>query len=640
MLNKIQKYEIICLNKIFFIIFVLINIQDMKNTILFILFFSIGSSFSQIYISPNNYIYVADNFIFSKNETNLQSNSNIFLRNESQFLQGTTSTSTNTGTGKLSIFQEGSTNAYQYNYWCAPVGNATATIGNQAFGISMLNRPTGLTASTAAITTYHPDYNGLSNPLEIEPYWIYKYQINTGNTNEDWIFSGNTTTINAGEGFTMKGTNGTDNTIILGVQNNSGANLPFSGGNQRYDFRGKPNDGNININVVAAKLTLTGNPYPSAIDLTAFLTDATNSTGIAYFWESDKAVNSHFSADYIGGYGIFSPVSRGGTGIYAPATFYGYDANGNQLANVGNGSIYQRRFCPVAQGFMIEGNSTGTVQMQNSYRVFTKEGLANFSQFERHSNINTATNSNDFLPNIPSVSGFDYTTVSTLPVPQIRFKTVIDHQLINQTVLAFDNNATDNPDFGMDAKSGNDLSAPEFYFVVNNEPYTINIIDFDRYKKIPIGLKSTQPTNYNISISEILNFDEANNIYIHDKENDSYFNIKNVPFEINMPAGDHKTKFEITFIDKKTISNLITDFDIFQNNTTQILYIGNPKEFNLEAVNLYDITGKLVLDTKDLGIKTSYKIPTSNFSEGIYILKTYFNNGRMETKKIEIFKTK
>jgi hypothetical protein len=31
---------------------------------------------------------------------------------------------------------------------------------------------------------------------------------------------------------------------------------------------------------------------------------------IAYFWEQDKTVNSHFIADYKGGYGIFFPVSE------------------------------------------------------------------------------------------------------------------------------------------------------------------------------------------------------------------------------------------------------------------------------------------------------------------------------------------
>jgi hypothetical protein len=59
-----------------------------------------------------------------------------------------------------------------------------------------------------------------------------------------------------------KGTSGTNTTTVNWVQNNPGE--------QRYDFRGKPNDGTISITVLNLQFTLTGNPYPSAIDLSAF----------------------------------------------------------------------------------------------------------------------------------------------------------------------------------------------------------------------------------------------------------------------------------------------------------------------------------------------------------------------------------
>jgi hypothetical protein len=74
----------------------------------------------------------------------------------------------------------------------------------------------------------------------------------------------------------MKGTSGTDGTTVDGVQNNPG-------GAQRYDFRGKPNDGTINIPILSGEWILTGNPYPSAINLQAFLIGETNCDGTAYF---------------------------------------------------------------------------------------------------------------------------------------------------------------------------------------------------------------------------------------------------------------------------------------------------------------------------------------------------------------------
>src|SRR5690606_24913142 len=189
-----------------------------------------------------------------------------------------------------------------------------------------------------------PDGNAYF-PYSIAPYWIHKFQ--AGVNYSEWIQVHSATTIGAGEGFTMKGTAGTDVTPLDGELNNPG-------GAQRYDFRGKPNDGNISINVANGQFTLTGNPYPSAIDLSAFLFDAINCTGIAYFWEQDKTVNSHVVVAYRGGYGTFSPISRGGTGIYVPAAFYAYAPDGTQLGVQSTPmNSYARRFAPIGQGFLI-----------------------------------------------------------------------------------------------------------------------------------------------------------------------------------------------------------------------------------------------------------------------------------------------
>ena len=71
----------------------------------------------------------------------------------------------------------------------------------------------------------------------------------------------------------MKGTMGSDGYNPGGVElsaNNPYNASPFVPSAQRYDFRGKPNDGNIGIDVADGKLTLTGNPYSSAINLNMF----------------------------------------------------------------------------------------------------------------------------------------------------------------------------------------------------------------------------------------------------------------------------------------------------------------------------------------------------------------------------------
>jgi hypothetical protein len=71
----------------------------------------------------------------------------------------------------------------------------------------------------------------------------------SGYTN--WAQVGSSSAINAGEGFTMKGTSGVNTTTV---------NFKIiQGSKQRYDFRGKPNDGTIPITVLNLQFTLTGN---------------------------------------------------------------------------------------------------------------------------------------------------------------------------------------------------------------------------------------------------------------------------------------------------------------------------------------------------------------------------------------------
>jgi hypothetical protein len=571
---------------------------------------------AQMYISPNSYVFANNEVVYIKQELELNAaSSNFYLRKNGQLLQGTTSNSTNKGLGSLSVFQEGSTNNFQFNYWCSPVGGSSSSVGNSPFGIIQLKDIVDLTNSNSPTILAMNNYNGTASPFAIAPFWINKLTVSSDYSS--WIQVGSNSSLNAGEGFTMKGSSGTNLTTVYGVQNNPGSK-------QRYDFRGKPNDGTISIPVAFEQFTLTGNPYPSAIDLSAFLIEQTHCTGIAYFWEQDKTVDSHYIADYKGGYGTFSPVSRGGSGIYVPAAFYSYDGSGNEGSASGTGGGYERRFSPVGQGFMIDGLENGTVEMKNSYRVFVKEDVLNHSQFEKNINSNKTKATSAYMSDIPSVSGFDYKTVSTAPTPQIRFNTLLDNQRVRQVVLAFVPGATDGVDRAMDAISSSDDSPADVYFVIDDEEYLINAVNFDIDKKIPIGFKNTNQANFKITVKEMLNFTSANYVYLHDKATDLYHDIKNDFYDLTLPAGVNNAQFEITFKNNTTLGVDETarqSFVVYQNNSTKNLTISNPLLLDLASCNLYDVAGKLIFNKKDLGSNSSYTFSTSGLSDGIYIVK-------------------
>ncbi|HEX8562533.1 MAG TPA: T9SS type A sorting domain-containing protein [Flavobacterium sp.] len=604
----------------------------MKSFSTFVALFSAVSCFAQLNITPGSYLFVRDQMVFVKQDINLRNNGNIFLRQDAQLLQGTTGSSTNRGPGELSVFQEGTVDNFEYNYWCSPIGNSSNTSGNENFGITMLERPVTLTTSAPAVILGAGLSNGEAFPLKIASLWINKF-LSSANYSQ-WIPVLNASTIAPGEGFTMKGTSGTDVTMIYGVPNNSG-------GAQRYDFRGKPNDGTITVNVANNQFTLTGNPYPSAIDLSAFLTEALNCTGVAYFWEQDKTINSHLIASYRGGYGTFSPVSRGGTGIYVPAPFYAFASDGTQLGVQSTPmNSYARYFAPIGQGFLVEGNGSGpTVTMKNSYRVFQKENAAT-SVFERSADAQELVNS-DYLPEIASVSGFDYTTVSTAPVPQIQFNALLNNTGFRQFVLAFDDAATDAADHAMDARTPSAGLPADVFFAIDESEYVISVIDFDSNKRIPLGLKSTTEANFKIAVSNIVNFAAADNVYIYDKETQIYHDIKNGIFEITLAAGTTTSRFEVTFTNEllETPEAVNHSLSILQNNDTQFLTVYNPDAADIQSVALFDMAGKRVFSKEKIGTSTSTDFSTSGLAEGVYIAKITANNGAV-ARKISIFRAR
>lgn len=590
---------------------------------------------AQMYVSPSSYVFVNNQYVYVTQDVNIQNTGNFYLRNTSQLLQGSTGAGANAGAGDLSVFQEGTVNNFQYNYWCSPVGAPLAAAGNNPFGITRLYRPTGLTASTAATILPTSNYNGTSSPLAIAPYWIWKFV--TSSTYAQWAFVGSASTINAGEGFSMKGVSGSDATIAdatEGVANNAGG--------QRYDFRGKPNDGTIPVAVSAGNFTLVGNPYPSAIDLNAYLLNPANAAvinGQAYFWEQ-VVVNSHMLNQYQGGYGVYNP----GTSIYTPAAFYTYDGAGNQGVPIGPGTAFQRRFSPVGQGFMVMGTASGNVTMRNSFRVFVREGAT--SEFARTSNVVSTdvynTNS-EYFPEIPNVAGTDYTTIKKGTAPYIRIHAMYNEGGVRPTTIAFLETATDGFDYGADGRSPSSEAA-EFYYILSDMPheYVATAVQFDINKKIPVGFRCNAQTSFRIQVKDVVDFDPNQKVYIHDKSTDIYYDIKDGVFEMSLPAGDDRTRFEVTF--KNTDETLTTPdeannmFAVVQNNEQGLLTILNTYKKDIKSITLYDITGKLILNKQNLGTNDSYQFSTGTLSDGVYVVKATTADNVNVSKKVSIYK--
>ncbi len=590
----------------------------MKNLLLLLaMLITTSTVFAQLYVQPNgttdSYVYVKDEVLFVEDDINLDENNagteqaSIYLRDGSQLIQGT-GTTPNSGDGYISIYQTVTeTSNYHYNFWHSPVGNQDlAGTGNVNAGVSRLYEIVDVTDSNLANTT--TAHNGDNSPLTISTRWIYKRLTSPDNEQEaNYIHVGPSDNIETGYGFTMKGVSDGTNTT----------------GPYEYDFRGRPNNGTITVPVGAGtQWTLSGNPYPSSIDLKTFWTDNVGNglTGILFWDEPKNSEYSHLYTDKSGGYGVWLPGTAGDPqGLYSAPAFKTYSAIGGFGGNTGGTGVnVDRRYSPVGQGFVLRTTSAGNITLSNSQRVFSS-GTLNFRNSENSRNSD------------------DDSFASDAVTPQIRINVVMNEGYARQLLLLFSDESTDGYDVGLDGHHPMDSGGSEAYFLIeengNMEPFVIQTLPFDQNKMIPIGFNMDGQTTFFALAVEILNFDRP--AYLWDTVTDTYKEINaNANSEINqytLPTGEYNDRYFIVFKNGRqviedskgteAIELARASVGFFQNNPYKQMEVSNPDGYDIKSAAVYDMTGKLVATRSNVGTVTNFTISTSNLSDGVYLVK-------------------
>ncbi|WP_040282046.1 T9SS type A sorting domain-containing protein [Psychroserpens damuponensis] len=606
----------------------------MIKRVLFLVFITVSfSAFAQLTVTNSSYIFVdGSGFndtpgvapLYVTEAVNLTgADSHIYLRNEAQLIQGD-NVSTNSGIGELSIQQTGTANTFAYNFWCSPVGNNSIASGNEINRVDLIDDSTGLITSNDAL--FNTGYDGLASPLTISSRWLYTYV--ASDEYADWNALDSNSAILPGLGFTMKG---------------------IGGGGQLYDFRGKPNNGTITNNILAENFTLIGNPYPSAIDALLLIHDPQNTnieispglpefapttTGVLYYWE--QTPTNHNTANYVGGYGAYT-ISAGGVETFSFPTFYGYDDQGNAAPTPpGPGpSKIARRYIPIGQGFMVKGaagSGSSTIYVKNSHRVYAKESSGNSYFFRNDGDNDTTSNMQE--------TQYNELGLNLVPSDFKRFRLNINfnQDFTRQLVQNFHHTATDGFDYGLEAPSS-DNTTTDATWTQNDEDFVIQAHAFDIEKRIPVIIKAENQQPIEFSIFDVQNFDTSQPIYIHDIENDIYVNLRAQNYTINVAAGNYTNRFEITFQPGETLHlEDITNhgFDVFQNSKNSQLTVLNPNELDIKTVTLFDVSGKLVLNSKNVGSEHEYHFSTKSLSEGVYIATVMVDKNQAISKKVVI----
>lgn len=591
-----------------------------------ILVFCFSFSFAQLFVRNDAYVFAKDQVLFVEDHIILREPATkLYLRDDAQLIQGSGTTG-NSGLGQLSVYQRGTVNAYAYNYWCSPVGyvlepNNTVplntSINNHFKPNAILFEHTGhtnpmLDPITSTIANYTTSYEGTTSPFQISQRWIYSYD--AGSQYIDWDFVGQNGTINPAHGFTMKG--------------NPSAN-------QLYDFRGKPNTGLMTATIVDGEKTLVGNPYPSALDALLFIHDPQNSgiadltggsgmSGALYYWEQAPGANSHNLDAYVGGYATYT-ISSGGIESFVNAPFTTYNSDGS-VNTVGptSGTKTAKRYIPIGQGFMIEGatgSGTSSVYFKNEHRVYYKQSGAN-SYFFRNSTNNASNETAGIV-----TSEFDESGNYIVPNDFKRFRINVDFnpnnsQFTKQLLMNFHHTATDGFDYGLEAKNTSEVGDTNAYWILNDEAYNIQAFNFREDLRIPLVIKVGQQQPLSFRIFDVQNFDASQAIYIHDLENNTYVNLRNQSYDINIPAGNYTERFEIVFTNQ-TLNIKDVNFstlNIYQNNNLHQLSVHNPKGLDITTIEVFDTGGKRVIQAHFDSVENEYNLSTLRLSDGVYVV--------------------
>jgi hypothetical protein len=513
----------------------------------------------------------------------------IDLEGESQLIQTMDSDLVVASSGRLERDQQGTADTFTYNYWSSPVGVTDIETNEFRYTLPDVMQNVGFLTS---------GYNGTASPLRIADYWIWKFANLPDGDYSAWQHTRSTGTIFAGEGYTMKG--------------------PGSGpltSDQNYVFRGKPNNGHIDLTINVGNNYLVGNPYPSAIDAVEFINDNLGATtGTLYFWEHWGGGN-HVLADYQGGYALMN--LSGAT----PSVTLGVPVPG--VSNTGTARKTPGRYIPVGQGFFVVADAGGPVTFENDQRQFIKED-------------GTLNGASVFVRNSEALANLDETETSGDPRMKFRIGIYTVNTIQRQLLLTIDPNATVAVDQGYDGILNED-QMDDMFWMINGGKYIIqgsNDTEIDT--TYPIGIKTETEGLNTISINGLENVPDTMDIFIHDIDNNIYHNLRESDYEIYLNAGEHLDRFEMTFRDATDTlgidDNELNALEVFYSNDIESLVLLNPNFTHVKSIELFNIVGQSIHTIKDISELDYSEYKVKNLSSGTYIVKMNTVSGSVSKK--------
>ncbi len=530
---------------------------------------------AHVIVTPTGNLTIESGKVLEVNGTILNSGV-MTIKSGASLIQTSTGTNGNEGAGTYHVEREGNASDASYNIWSSPI--QTAQLSN----IFSSSNPCDVWAFD-----------------EVNQAWKHDYAVGYSST-----CYGNAVTFGASSVIT-----GGDGQMDVA----RGYFVPGTAVTTRA-YSGKVNNGDISIPIAVTNLghnplwdnddwNLVGNPYPSALNATAFLLEnATNNNridGSIYFWDAgDTAVGYNQHSDY--------------------ATF-------NTLGGVRSGNSTKTPTGEIAsgQGFWVYAHANTNLEFNNSMRSSDNDQFFKTDPSETHLAWIEVVNPNNYKNNI--LVGYNSTT-------------------------------TDSVDLAYDAHKLEGSSNIRFASLIAQDEFAIQgfkSLGVNETKSIPLVIWSSDSGTHVFSNYKLQNI--PSNIKIYMKDN--MLNITHEltsPYTVDLNANvNYNTRFELVFENNPEIvggsqgskgsgndpDTTITTIDELAINAYSV--ISTNEGFTLKnqdglagTINVLDVTGKLVYSTQGDGASTQINIELPHLSTGMYFVELVFKNERVYTAKI------
>ena len=386
------------------------------------------------------------------------------------------------------------------------------------------------------------------------------YQYNSSTNNYVAITPG-TNSFSAGSGY------------LIRMPNNHPATATVWNG----QFTGVPNNGNVPV-TMSNTYNLVGNPYPSPISMSTFVSENTASiTGTLYFWrETNLNTTNNAYCTWAGG----TFVTNGEAEVYNPSG----------IIQTGQGFIVAAKSGMTALNF---NNTQRTNDHANQFFRLTDEE-------ERNTIWLNATN---------------------------------EAGAFSQMAVGYMTDATQGVDrFDGEAFADNELTLGSF---LDNTNYAIQgrALPFETTDVVPLTFRTVSAGTYSIAIDHVIGLFEGEQIIVlKDNLTGTEHNLKDSAYSFATEAGTFNDRFELKYTNALATNQPVISSSavlVYKQNQQVVVNSGKLK---MAKVLVYDTRGRLLVQKENLATN-EVRLPTDETNQ-VLIVKVTLESNQTITKKI------